>query len=190
MNQNVTIPLVSRHVKLRPPSGHFLEELYRLAATGEISWQWNGASETPESFHAGLVERALVVFSIEERRTGREIGLLVSYGANLFHGFAYASMYIVPDYQKKVWPHEALVLFGNYLFRRFSLRNLYAESVASDYEQFRSGQGRFFDVEGHFRERILVNGNPEDLYVLRMSRSKWEDVGLPLLELCTRGMQG
>ncbi len=183
----VFLPFESRHTALRPPSNELLGEIYRLAVTAQIPWHWNGAAETPDAFSASLRDGVLVVYAIEARETGRQIGLLTASHANIFHGFAYTSMYLLPEFQMKAWPNEAALLFANYLFTRFNLRNLYAESATPSFDQFKSGAGHFFDVEGHFQERVLMNGTPQDLYVLRLSRAKWDEVGVPLLLHCTTG---
>ena len=76
------------------------------------------------------------------------------------------------------WPWhvaaETPAAFPNHLFVKFNMRLIYIETAAPYYAQFRSGAGRFFEVEGHFRNRVIINGRPEDLYVLTFSREPTE----------------
>lgn len=179
-----TLALESRATRLRPPTPGFVEELYTLAAVGEIPWQWNAATETPQSFAEAFWDGVLVQFAIEDRRDGRPVGLISAYNANLFHGYAYASLTLLPDHRLKVWPLEGALVFANYLFTRYNLRNVYAESAEPSFLQFRSGSGDFFEVEGQLRERLVVNGEPRDLYILRVSRERWQERGAELLARC------
>jgi RimJ/RimL family protein N-acetyltransferase len=182
----VVLPTESRHTRLRPPRPAFVDELYLRASIGEFPWLWRGAPETPQSFHDVLWRDVLVQFAIEDARRGEQIGLISAYGANVFHGYAYVSMVLMPDYQRRVWPFEAAALFGNYVFSRFNLANLYAESTDATYDQFRSGVGRLFTEVGRFPGRLLVNGERQDLIITGVSREQWETWGVPFVERCTR----
>lgn len=165
--------MTSRRTRLRPPSPPFLDELYELATTNQIPWQWHSAAETPESFQQSLHENVLVNFAIEDIRNGRGVGLLSAYGANLHHGFCYISMMLHPEFQLRAWPLESAVLFANYLFVKFNLQNLYAETAGPYLEQFKSGIGSTFEVEGRFRNRLLINGERHDMYVLTITRDNF-----------------
>lgn len=180
------LPLESRRTRLRPPTAQFIEHVYLLAATGEIPWLWRGAPETPQGFHELVWRDVLVQFAIEDRRSGQPVGLVSAHSASLFHGYAYTSFTLLPQFRKRVWPFEGTVLFGNYLFTRFGLRNLYAETTGSLYEEFRSGAGRLFNEIGRFQDRLMVNGEADDLVVLGMTAKQWADEGAPLLHLATR----
>jgi RimJ/RimL family protein N-acetyltransferase len=161
-----------------------MHELYELAATNQIPWSWGSPAETPDTFRQSFWSGVLAQFEIDDVRDGRSIGLLTGYGANLPHGYCYVSMVLHPDYRLRAWPLEGALLFANYLFVRFNLRHLYAETAATHLEQFRSGIGRFYEVEGRFRNRLVMNGEPEDLYILTVSRDRWLQKGVPLLERC------
>lgn len=187
---NPTLPFESRHTRLRPPSQMLIETLYEYAVTGEIPWQWPSPAETPETFANALWGGVLAQYAIEDKRTNMQVGLVTAYGANIFHGFAYVSMTLLPGYRRRVWPLEGALLFANYLFTRFNLRNLYSESADPDFMQFGSGEGKFFDVEGRLQGRFVINGEPQDLYIMRISRERWLDRGVELLRHCTSAPGG
>jgi hypothetical protein len=174
-------PLESRRARLAPLSAHFIDQLFHLACAGRIPWEWHSGVETPESFTHSLWSGVLAQFAIEERRSGRQVGLVRAYGGNAVHGYAYVTVILLPEYRMKAWPLEGGLLFANYLFMKYNLRNLYAEAAAHHFAQFGSGTGRLFEVEAHFRGRLMVNSGPEDLYVMRVSRERWLERGVELL---------
>ena len=178
------LPMASRRTALAPVAPMFAEELYRCAVRGDIPWHWHGMSETPESFSESLWSGVLVQYSIQDRRSGRDIGLISAYNANVYHRFAYVTLLLMPEFRMRVWPLEGALLFANYLFVKYDMRNLYAESAEPYFHQFGTGDGSFFDVEAHYRDRLLVNGEGQDMYVLRISRDRWLDRGVELLERC------
>jgi hypothetical protein len=140
--------------------------------------------ETPETFRQSLWNGVLTQFAIEDRRSGSNVGLVTAYGANLAHGYAYTSLILYPEYRLRVWPLEGAILFGNYLFSRFNLRNLYAETPAPYLEQFKSGIGRLFEIEAQFKDRLVINGEEQDLYILTFTRERWLRDGAEALERC------
>jgi RimJ/RimL family protein N-acetyltransferase len=179
------LPMVSRHTRLRPPTPPFLDELYELAATDQIPWIWNTPGETLEAFRQSLWQGVIVQHAIEDLRSGRSVGLLIAYNANIMHRYSYFSIVLLPEYRLRVWPLEGALLFVNYVFRRFNLRNLYAETIGPHFSQFKSGVGKFFEVEGQYRDRVVINGATHDLYVLTITRDRWLHECIPLLEHCT-----
>lgn len=175
------IPMQGRYTRLRPLTPQFTEELYELATLNRIPWQWR-APETPDAFRESLWQGVLVQYQVEELRTGRPVAFLRADNANLFFGHAYLTFMMHPDYRMRAWPLEGTVLFGHYLFTKFNLQHLYAETPASHYEQFKSGAGTLFEVEGRLRNRVVVNGRREDLYILTVTRDRWLAEGIAALE--------
>jgi hypothetical protein len=100
------------------------------------------------------------------------VGILRADNFNSFHRYAYVTMILLPGYRLRAWPLEGALLFGNYVFRRFDLEHLYAEVPATYLEQFKSGIGRVFEVEGRLRNRVVLNGDRQDLYILTFSRER------------------
>jgi hypothetical protein len=178
------IPLTGRRTRLVPPSRRFVDTLYELAASNQIPWGWGGP-ETPRRFEESLWDGVLVQFAVEDLASGESLGLLRADGANVFHKYAYLSMILLPEYRLRVWPLEAAVLFANYLFRKYDIEHLYAESSEANFDQFRSGAGRMFEIEGRLRERVVVNGERQDLYILTISRDWALTEGTVLLQRLT-----
>jgi RimJ/RimL family protein N-acetyltransferase len=186
ITERPTLPLTSRHVRLRPPSLPFIDKLFELAVLDEIPWVWRGRRDTAEGFRDSVYADVLAQFAIEDRRTGEPVGLISAYDANPHHGFAYVTLVLLPGHRFRVWPLEATILFSNYLFVKYSLRNLYGRSLEEHFAQFRSGAGRFFEIEGRLKGHAIVNGEPQDVYLLTVSRERWRKEGLPLLHRIAR----
>lgn len=176
------VPLQSRRTRLVPPDNVLVERLFLGAMVGEFPWLWRGAPQTPAHFEGALWRDVVLQYAIEDRRTGEQIGLIGAHDLNRLHRYAYASFTLLPEYKRRIWPFEAVVLFANLLFTRLDLENIYAETTSSLYEDFRSGAGRFFTELVRFPGRLLVNGEREDLVVAGMSRDQWLTEGAPLLE--------
>jgi RimJ/RimL family protein N-acetyltransferase len=179
-------PLTSRYVLLRPPPPPFINHMYELAVIGDIPWIWTGGQETPESFQRSFYHDVVAQFAIFDRRTGEAAGLISATDGNPIHGFAFMNLLLLPTHQKRVWPLEAAVLFTNYLFVKHNLRRLYGRSTGENFEQFSSGVDRYFEIEGCLKGHLILNGEEQDVYLLTLTRDRWKEVGIPLLERVTR----
>jgi RimJ/RimL family protein N-acetyltransferase len=179
-------PLTSRRTRLRPLSPRFIEDFYELAITQQIPWQWSTLEETPDAFRQSLGDNVLSSFMIEDRRDGRPVGYVSAYSPNFHHRFCFLTALLHPDFQLRVWPLEGVMLFVNYLFVKNNMRHIYLQTATPYFEQFRSGVGKSFELEAHFRNRLILNGEPADLYVLTVSRERWEQQAPDLIARITR----
>jgi hypothetical protein len=127
---------------------------------------------TPRDFEESLWRGVLVQYAIESTRTGEQVGLLRADQANLFSKYVYISMFLLPEFKMRGWPLESLLFFANFLFKRFDLAHLYAETAEVHLEQYRSGSGKFFEVEACFKNRVVINGVRQNLYVLTIERER------------------
>lgn len=175
-------PLQSRHVRLRPPTNKFIEELYVSVCVGDIPWLWRGRRETPDGFRDSFYADNLAQFMIESRRDRRPVGFVSAYDANFYHGFAYLTVVLLPEFKLRIWPLEGIALFLNYLFVKFNLRNVYGRSAQEHFDQFGSGADRFFEVEGRLKGHFIINGEPQDLVLITVSKERWLKDGAALLE--------
>jgi len=170
----------ARRTRLSPPTPQFIEEIYQLAAADRIPWMWSGV-QTRQGFYETFLHDVFVQFAIQDIRNDQSLALVWAYDVSPFHGYCYVSMATHPDYRRRAWPLEGALLFANYLFTKLNLRNIYATAAGPQFEQFRSGSGNFFQVEGRLTERYIVNGEPEDLYILTFKRERWLERGRLLL---------
>ncbi|MCA9773185.1 MAG: GNAT family N-acetyltransferase [Myxococcales bacterium] len=169
-------PQTGRHVRLRavvPPDYQFL---YELAMSEELGWRWRsrGTSMSPEGFAQAMWQDSLAQFMIVHPESGEPFGLVTAYGANFKHGWTYYAQVMRPDLMGTAIGMEAAALFVNYLFTNWNLRKIYIEAVEFNFDQFRSGLGKYFDQEGCRRAHEFYQGRYWDSYTLAIHRERWE----------------
>jgi RimJ/RimL family protein N-acetyltransferase len=169
-------PLVGRHVRLRPILPSDYEYLYELETNEQITWRWRfrGTTPSPEQFAQMLWEGVLVQFIVEHRETRQRIGRVLAYEANDRHGWCHFAIVMDPSLNRMGWTLEALALFLNYLFKTWNFRKLYAETPEYVYDDFASGAGSSFHVEGRLGRHEWFQGRYWDLLLLAMYREDFE----------------
>src|SRR5205814_1328065 len=140
----------SPHFDLAPVSRDMLPYLYQLAISTETGYRWRfrGAVPTYETFEATFWQGALVQFIAVQRLNGSPAGHLVCYNPEHGHGYAYIGAVFDTEYVGSGAAVGAVRHFVDYVFTTWAFRKLYMETPAFNYEQFASGEGRYFDVEG------------------------------------------
>jgi hypothetical protein len=136
---------------------------------------------TPRDFDESLWQGVLCQFAIESVRTGEQVGLVRADRANLFHGYAFLSVTFLPEYRMRGWPVEGVALFASFLFTKFNLQNIYSEAAEVHLGQYKSGLGRYFEIEACFKGRLVLNGVRQNQYVLTHRR----ETSVPLLDPAT-----
>jgi hypothetical protein len=76
---------------------------------------------------------------------------------------------------------EGGYLFLSFVFRNWNLRKLYAEVPGFTWEQFKTGHGAFFHVEGVLRDHEFFDGRLWDHRIVALYRDEWEQDAVPLL---------
>lgn len=168
----------------------FIEELYVRVAIGEVPWMWRGAPETPQAFHDLIWSDVLVQFAIESLHDAEPVGLVTAYNSNLFHRFCHLRVVVPSQHRESPGPLEGTVVFLNYLFAKFGLRNVYAEVTGMGLGGFQSAEGALFSPVGTFEDRLVAQGGFDDLHLFSMSRAQWIEKGLPLFERATGHLSG
>jgi RimJ/RimL family protein N-acetyltransferase len=179
--------LVGRHIQLTPLALRHYDLLYEWASREEIPWQWRGRPVSPEGLRETMWMDCLFQYVVETRQSPRPIGLVTAYGANLHHQTCYLQTGLLAPYQRRGWPFEAVALGLSVAFVRYNLRRLYAQATADTFEQFASGEGTWFEVEGRLRESVYVDGRFVDSLILTVTRERWEERIRPLVDLAERG---
>jgi RimJ/RimL family protein N-acetyltransferase len=174
--------LAGRHVQLAPVALRHYDLLYEWASREEIPWQWRGRPVSPEGLRESMWMDCLFHYVVETRVSPRPIGLVTAYGANFHHQTCYLQAGLIAPYQRRGWPLEALALTLSVTFVRYNLRRVYAQATADTFEQFASGEGVWFEVEGRLRESVYVNGQFLDSLILTITRERWETRVRPLVE--------
>jgi RimJ/RimL family protein N-acetyltransferase len=174
--------LVGRHVQLTPIALRHYDLLYEWASHEEIPWQWHGRPVSPEGLRETMWIDCLFHYIVETRLTPHPIGLVTAYGANFHHQTCYMQAGLVSGYRTRGWPFAAVTLALSVIFGRYNLRRVYAQVTSNTFEQFASGEGVWFETEGHLHENVYVNGQFLDTLILTMTRDRWEARIRPLVE--------
>lgn len=176
-------PLTGRRTRLRPVFPADYEYLYALSTSERTAhrWRYRGMTPNPEGFTQTLWGGVLAQFLIERRSTGERVGHVTSYDANERNGFCHIAMLTDPAVQGSGWILEAASLFVNYLFTNWNFRKLYGEVPEYNYDEFASGAGRWFRVEGRLGEHEFYGGRYWDLLLLALYRADWEAHGGPAI---------
>jgi RimJ/RimL family protein N-acetyltransferase len=176
------LELVGRHVQLSPVAVRHYDLIYEWASREEIPWQWRGRPVSPEGLRDSMWADCLFHYVVETRISPRPIGLVTAYGANFHHQTCYLQAGLVGPYLRRGWPLEAVALALSVTFVRYNMRRVYAQATTDTFQQFASGEGTWFEVEGRLRDSVYMNGRYQDSVILTVTRERWENRVRPLVE--------
>lgn len=175
-----------RWCEARPLDGADLPAVHRLLSADELSSKLRFRSQTPplQEFAENAWNDVLTQWVILDRRH-RLVGLCAVTGPDFIDGVAWMS--VGRDMTRFDMAASLAVVEGScavidYAFRHWPLRQLYMEAPESSFRSFRSGEGRFFEVEGVLKARKFVNGSYEDIRILTMTHARWLDTLRPWWE--------
>jgi RimJ/RimL family protein N-acetyltransferase len=176
MTDAPTPTLTGRHVRLRPVFPGDYEYLYALATHELTGWRWRyrGTSPSPELFQQQLWQNCVAQFIVEHIADGQRVGHVQAFDANDRNGYCHFGVLLDPALERSAWGIEALLLFLDYLFTVFNYRKLYAEIPEFNYDQFASGAGSIFKVEGHLKAHDWHAGRYWDSYLIALYREDFE----------------
>jgi RimJ/RimL family protein N-acetyltransferase len=186
----VVAPLGGRYVRLRPVVPDDYEYLYALASDERLNLRWRhrGESLNPETFVQTLWHQVLVQFIIEENRQedAQSIGHVLAYGPDLRNRHAAVAMVLEPDYFRRGWTLEAMVLLLNYVFTAWEMRKLYMEVIDYNLPQFGSGLDRYFAEEACLKQHEYAFGRYWDIHILAIYREAFFQHAKRVLAWSTR----
>lgn len=132
------------------------------------------------SFSDGIWQGVTAHWAIYRLDTGEPIGLATLASVDSRNGFGYVS--VVVSQEQRTIPFvggEAILLSLDHIFRTFPLRTLYFDVAPRPvYEKrFARRAGRFFDLDGVRRKQVFRDGDFVDMYLLSLSRARWNSFG-------------
>ena len=114
-------------------------------------------------------------FGQSSRQSRREpVGLVAAYNPSFPNGHVHLAVMTTSKHLGGGNGLYAVALFLNYVFTTWSFRKVYLETTEFNYEQFRSGAGRFFEEEGRLRDHEYFDGRYWDFITLAIYRDTWE----------------
>lgn len=172
------VPLGGRRVQLVPPNPMLLEAMYELAVSEEVGfrWKYQGRVVGPEEFSTTLWNDVLTQMIAVRATDGAPVAWLAAYGPNMRDAHAKLAVAAWPAFHGRVSSWESIFLFTRYLFANWPFRKLYADVRAFNLDQFGSGVGRIFEVEGVLTEHVFHAGRYWDQYLLAVTRARFEDL--------------
>lgn len=165
----------AHRVALTPVTAADTAYLHRLHLEGDAltRYRLRGTTPAPEQLQRVLWEDVLAQFIVRDR-AGTPLGLVSCIGADLRNRHAHIAVLADPASRGTGLMAAGAWSFAGYLFSQFDLRKLYAEALESNFEQFRSGAGHRFEVEGRLTEHEYVDGRFEDLVIVSLTRERWQ----------------
>ncbi len=174
-------------VRLRPIAEPDLPSLYASALDPQWSHRWRYRGSTPSfaDFASGLFAGVLSQYLIERTLDGRVVGLTSCYNARVDQGWAYLGFTRVASSPSRQSSEmlEGGFLFISFLFRTWPFRKLYAEISGWNWEQFETGAGGFFTLEGVLKDHEFFDGRFWDYRVVSITREAWDAVSPSLASL-------
>jgi RimJ/RimL family protein N-acetyltransferase len=172
-------------IRLRPIMEADYPQMYASALDPRWSfrWRYRGATPSMQEFVAQVSQGILSQFMVERLSDRRAIGLVSCYNARTDLGWAYLAFTRVstPTAAGGAEMMEGGFLFITFLFRNWSFRKLYAEVPGWNWDQFASGAGAFFTVEGVLTDHEYFDGRFWDQRIVALDRGRWESDAVPLL---------
>jgi hypothetical protein len=180
---------------LRPHAEGRYCQLYPLVGTDDVSFLYDllldpevgldlrflGATPSRDDFFAHAWDHVLAQWVIVSRQSGRRVGAFVVSSPDHRNGFAYFTVFGVAARWRRVILMEATAVGVGHVFRTWPFRQLYAEMDEDRFRQVASGEDRYFAVDGRRHDHVFLHDRYRDVYLLRVSRTHWEQQWEPVL---------
>jgi RimJ/RimL family protein N-acetyltransferase len=154
-----------------------VQYVYELATHPDIGYRWLLRDGNVRS--AGALMNALQQTCFEQfivcRDGGKPFGHVMSYQPDFRDRHVSVGVAVDPELSGTGLGVMALGMFMDRTFHIADFRKLYAEVIDYNFEQFKSGTGSFFEVEGILRRHEYVLGSYHDVYILGFFREQFDD---------------
>jgi RimJ/RimL family protein N-acetyltransferase/acyl carrier protein len=164
------------NIQLIPVTERDTDWLFALCATGDhlVQFRMRATTPSPENFRRFLWDHVLTQF-IVATHDGKPVGLVSCFEPDFRNRYAYIAAVADPRFESSGLVLEGMTMLISYVFAQFDLRKLYAESLESNFEQYASGSGRVFEVEGRLHDHEYVDGGYQDYVISSVWRSAWRE---------------
>lgn len=150
--------------------------LYALFMEGEgaMRWRFRGATPSYDEFAQALWQSIFAHFLVRRYESGRVIGYVAAYGAQVRDRHCYVAFIGVPEVRNRGSMVFGMGLFVETLFRMAPFRKLYAEATAENLAQYRRAvDDDLVQVEGTYPEHEWANGRIQTVHTLALYRRTW-----------------
>jgi RimJ/RimL family protein N-acetyltransferase len=146
-------------------------------------WRFRGSTPSPEQWAQATLPNVLAQFLVVERHGDKPIGTVAVFDQNFQDGHAHLAVGRLKPEERTPTMMFGLVLFLRYVFTCWNLRKLYMEVLEYNYDQFASGAGKWFEIEGRLREHSFYGGRYWDKLILTMSRETFRERAAAILSI-------
>jgi RimJ/RimL family protein N-acetyltransferase len=177
--------LHGRTVYLRALTPQDYAHLQMAETSTELAprWRFRGETPAPEQWAQATLANVLAQFLVVERDGDRPIGTVAVFNANFQDGHcSLAAARLKPDERTPAMMF-GLALFLRYVFTCWNFRKLYMDVAQYNFDQFASGAGKFFEIEGRLRDYSWYGGRYWDKLILSVSRETFRDRGAAVLRI-------
>lgn len=183
--QPVAPDLEGERVYLRPvdPADYPMLRAAETEGEAAVRWRYRGRTPSPDEWLQTLWSGVLAQFIVVERQSDTPIGFVYAYRPSIEDGHCHFAVMRFGHVPPTPLMTFGLALFVDYLFHLWPMRVLYAEVAEFNYPQFRSGHGRFFEIEGCLKQHYCAAGEVWDLYLLAVHRDRWLEQSAGALRL-------
>jgi hypothetical protein len=119
-------------------------------------------------------QNVLAQYIVVAARTGKPLGVVLAYRPSFQDRFAYVGAATFGPRKRSPAMMIGVAMFIHYVFSCWEFRKLYMETTEYNYEQFESGLGRLFEVEGRLKQHSYFGGRHWDEIILALYRDTWE----------------
>jgi acyl carrier protein len=169
----VTPRIRGRHVYLKPidPSDYPLLQMLETVGDPAPRWRHRGVTPSPDQWAQVLWAGVLVQFMVVGVQSNKPIGRVLIYQPNFQDGHAYFAAMRFDTRDRSPLMVLGVSLFLEYVFGYWPFDKLYMEVPEYNLDQFASGLGRFFQIEGRLRGHFRMGGRTWDQLILAMYRA-------------------
>jgi hypothetical protein len=168
--------LDGRHVYLRTvqPGDYVALQMMETQGEAAMRWRYRGHTPSPEQWLATLWNGVLAQFLVISKRTNEPQGLLYAYNTSQQDRHTYFAALKFNLQERSPLMILGTAIFVEYLFKCWDFKTLYMEVPAFNFEQFSSGLGKYFTIEGRLRDNYICAGRWWDLLILAIRRDDWD----------------
>jgi acyl carrier protein len=168
-----TPPIRSRHVYLKPidPSDYALLQMLETVGDPAPRWRHRGVTPSPDQWAQTLWSGVLVQFMVVGAQGNKPIGRVLIYQPNFQDRYAYFAAMRFETRDRSPLMVFGISVFLRYVFSYWPFDKLYMEVPEYNLDQFASGLGRFFQIEGRLRRHLRMGGRAWDQLILALYRA-------------------
>lgn len=168
--------LSGRATNLRPFAGSdhdWAAQLLSSPVLFERGWL-RGQTPAPGTWPEVLWAGVPVQMTVRSHWSETRLGIVRATNLDLRERHAYLDAVFDPSALATGWVLEGIGVFIDHLFGAWPLRKLYAEVSAPVWQRLGTAPARLLDIEGCLRGHRWVSGNREDVYVVSIHHSTWD----------------